>query len=300
MRALYLLLMAVVIALAPATASAAPERILSVGGSTTEIVFALGAGARLVGVDTTSLYPAAAMHLPNVGYVRQLSAEGVLSLKPDVVLAGSEAGPPNVLKQVETAGVQVIQMEPGYTPEAVVAHIKTIGDVLHRAPQAAALADAFKVDIATVKAEIDAVKVKPRVMFLLQAGRGAMLVSGTDTAANAMIELAGAHNAVTGFSGYKPFSPEAAALAAPDILLMTSDTVQGQGGKDAVLASPALALTPAGQNKRLVTMDALYLAGFGPRLAHALHDLAAKFHPDHVFAPLAERPWVSGSTGQGG
>ena len=292
MRHLYLLVIASAVAFATAARADAPERILSVGGSTTEIVYALGAGDRLVGVDTTSLYPEAATHLPNVGYVRQLSAEGLLSLHPDVILAGSEAGPPNALAQVEKTGVKILRMSAGYTSDAVDQHIAAISHELHREKEAAALQAAFNADMATVTTEIAKVTKRPRVMFLLQAGRGAMLVSGRGTAADAMIALAGGENAVTGFDGYKPFSPEAAALTAPDVLLMTSDTVAALGGEEAVFKQMAIALTPAGRNHKLVTMDALYLAGFGPRLAHALHDLASKLHPDQSFPALPERPWT--------
>ena len=292
MKHLHLLVFAAAVAFATVARADAPERILSVGGSTTEIVYALGAGDRLVGVDTTSLYPEAATHLPNVGYVRQLSAEGLLSLHPDVILAGSEAGPPNALAQVEKTGVKILRMSAGYTSDAVDRHIVAIGRELHREKEAAVLREAFDADMTSVTTEIAKVTKRPRVMFLLQAGRGAMLVSGKGTAADAMITLAGGENVVTGFDGYKPLSPEAAALAAPDVLLMTSDTVAALGGEEAVFNQTAITLTPAGRNHKLVTMDALYLAGFGPRLAHALHDLAAKLHPDQSFPALPERPWT--------
>ncbi len=280
------------LSLVTAAHAATPARVVSVGGSTTEIVYALGAGGSLVGVDTTSLYPSVATELPNIGYVRQLSAEGLLSLKPDLLLTGSEAGPATALQQAEAVGVPIVKMSEGYTPEAVEAHIETVGKALGREAEAAELRAAFSADIATVHAEIAKTTSKPRVLFVLQTSRGAMLVSGTDTAASAMIELAGGVNAVTEFTGYKPFSPEAATLAAPDVILMSDQTVEALGGTETVLAESAFQLTPAGQNGRVVMMDALYLAGFGPRLAHALHDLAAELHPEHEFAPLPARPWT--------
>lgn len=288
----FTLLVAAGIAVATATHADTPQRVVSVGGSTTEIVVALGARERLVGVDTTSLYPASVTDLPNIGYVRQLSAEGLLSLRPDIVLAGSEAGPATALEQARAAGIEIVTMSEGHTPEAVARHIETVGRVLGRETEAADLLDAFKADFATVEADLARVTTKPRVLFILQTGRGAALVSGTDTAAHAMIELAGGVNAVTEYTGYKPFSPEAAALAAPDVILMTDQTVDTLGGKDSVLSEAAFAATPAGRDGRLVTMDALYLTGFGPRLAHAAHDLAVKLHPAHEFAPLPERAWT--------
>ena len=268
------------------------ERIVSVGGSTTEIVYALGAGGRLVGADTTSIYPAAADALPDVGYVRQLSAEGLLSLSPDLILAGGEAGPDAALSQTEAAGVRIVKLREGYTPTEVQNHIATVGAALGLEAQAAALNEILQDDIEQVRADIAKLDTRPRVLFLLQAGRGGMLVAGDHTAAKSMIELAGGESAVTGFSGYKPFSPEAATQAAPDVLLVTDQTIEMLGGTEKLLADPALAATPAGQAKRIVSMDALYLAGFGPRLAHAVRDLAAALHPDTEIAPLPARPWT--------
>jgi iron complex transport system substrate-binding protein len=273
-------------------AHAEDARIVSVGGSTTEIVYALGAESELVGVDSTSLYPKAASEFPDVGYVRQLSAEGLLSLRPTLILAGAEAGPEAALTQTEAAGVRIVKLDEGYTPGEVAEHIETVGAALGREEKAAEVADIFLADVKAVLAEVAKVKTHPRVLFMLQAGRGPMLVSGKHTAASAMIELAGGVNAVSEFSGYKPFSPEAATLAAPDVILMTNETVEALGGADAVFSQAALAPTPAAQNGNLVSMDALYLAGFGPRLAHAIHDLAEKLHPEHEFTALPARPWT--------
>ena len=208
-----------------------------------------------------------------------------------MVLAGSEAGPATALDQARAAGVEIVTMREGYTAGTVAAHIETVGRALGREAEAARVLDAFKSDIAAVEADIARISEKPRVLFILQTGRGASMVSGTGTAAHAMIELAGGVNAVTGYRGYKPFSAEAATIAAPDVILMTDQTVDAIGGGDSVLSAAAVA-TPAGRNGRLVTMDALYLAGFGPRLAHALHDLAVKLHPVHQFTPLPEREWT--------
>ena len=268
------------------------ERIVSVGGSTTEIVYALGAGEHLVGADTTSIYPAAADALPDVGYVRQLSAEGLLSLSPDLILAGGEAGPDAALAQAEAAGVRIVKLKEGFTPAEVQSHIETAGAALGREAEAAALSETLRSDMEQVLADVAKLDTRPRVLFLLQAGRGGMLVAGSNTAATSMIELAGGESAVSGFSGYKPFSPEAATQAAPDILLVTDQTIEMLGGAEKLLADPALAATPAGQAKRIVSMDALYLAGFGPRLAHAVRDLAAALHPGAEIAPLPARPWT--------
>lgn len=270
-----------------------PLRVLSVGGAVTETVYALGAGDRLVAVDSTSYYPAAAKSLPNVGYVRSLAAEGLLSLKANVLLAGPEAGPPEILDQVAGAGMKVVRLHDGFTLQSDIDRIEMIGEVLGRKAQARALTDALTKDMATVKAEVAKARSHPRVLFLLATGHGAPMVAGQGTAADAMITLAGGVNAVEDVQGYKPLSPEAAIAATPDILMMMSQSVDAMGGEAAVLAEPNIAHTKAAQTKRLVVVDGLYGLGFGPRLAHAVHDLAVAFHPDEAFPALPARAWTT-------
>tara|TARA_R110000868_G_scaffold166806_3_gene400918 strand:- start:5493 stop:6383 length:891 start_codon:yes stop_codon:yes gene_type:complete len=290
----HLALASVLIALtATATFADAPKRVLSVGGSVTETVFALGMGDTVIAVDDTSYYPWEATHnLPKVGYVRSLAAEGLLSLKSDLLVAGPEAGPPQILDQVQQAGLKVVQLSMGYSPELTLAHIKDIGAALDRSTEAEALTAILAQDLATIQAEIAKTKSKPKVLFLLNAGQGASMAGGRGTAADAMIALAGGVNAAAEIHGYKPISPEAAIVAQPEILMMMSQTVEALGGKDAVLTLPGLAELPAVRNKRLLVLDGLYSLGFGPRLAHAVRDMAADFHPETNFLPLPEREWT--------
>ncbi|MEN6544164.1 ABC transporter substrate-binding protein [Parvibaculum sp.] len=274
-------------------AAEAPKRVLSVGVAATETVFALGAGDALVGIDQSSVFPREKTKaLPNVGYVRALSAEGLLSLKADVMIAGPEAGPPAALDQAEAAGLHIVRLHEGYTPEEAVARIREIGKALGREAQAESVANTLSDDLATVKMAVAAAKTHPRVLFVLQAGRGAPMAAGAGTAADAMIGLAGGVSAVGQIKGYKPLSPEAAAAAAPNIIVMMKDTVDAIGGENAVYAMPEIAQTPAARERRLVVVDGTYSLSFGPRLAHALRDLAASFHPEAKFPVLPEREWT--------
>jgi iron complex transport system substrate-binding protein len=238
------------------------------------IRYALGAGARLVGVDTSSTYPEAATRLPQVGYQRALSVEGILSLRPSLVLATAEAGPPAVLHQLQTAGIPVLTIPAPYTVEGVQVKIWLIAQALELSSQGEQLVQALTRDIAMTSALLQSARVHPRVLFLYARGQGALQVSGRGTAADAMITLAGGVNAVTGYEGYKPLTPEAAIAAAPDVLLMPARGLDSVGGIDGLLQAPGVALTPAGQERRIIAMDDLYLLGFGPRLGQAVRDLA--------------------------
>lgn len=269
------MVLAVCLALAIAPASAAPpSRVVAVGGAVTEMVYALGAGTALVGADSTSVHPSEAGRLPRVGYMRQLSAEGVLSLKPGLVLATAEAGPPAVLEQIRGAGVRLERLHVRHSPEAVRENIRTIADALGRGAAGDALLQRFDADWNATRARVAAMPTRPRVLFVMAHG-GAPMVGGRDTAADAMVTLAGAVNAASGITGYKPLTAEAALAAAPDVILVTDQALE-TGGIDALLQRPGLALTPAGRAKRVATMDAVLLLGFGPRLPQAVDELAAK------------------------
>jgi iron complex transport system substrate-binding protein len=244
-------------------------RIVSLGSPVTELVYALGRGDSLVGRDSSSLFPEEALALPDVGYHRQLSAEGVLSLAPSLVLATAHAGPPEAIEQLRAAGVTVLLLPEEATAEGARARALAAGDALDRDEAAQALAAQLDAELRGLAPLTKA----PKVMFVYARGGVALEVSGQETAADEMIRLVGAQNAISGYTGYKPLTPEAAIAAAPDVLLMTTRGVESAGGADTIWENPALLATPAGQNRRLIVMDDLLLLGFGPRLPEAARQL---------------------------
>jgi iron complex transport system substrate-binding protein len=263
-------------ALVPAGAT---ERIVSTAGSLTETLFALGAGSEVAAVDVSSVYPAEAAALPKVGYARQLSAEGILSLDPTVVFATTDAGPPEVLKHLEAAQVRVVTLDNEHTPEAAARRIREIGAVLGRVDAAGRVVAQLEAELAEAAARVAETADRPRVLFIYARGGGTMNVAGRDTSAEAIIALAGGVNAVDGFSQYKPLTAEAAVEAAPDVLLVTTRGLQASGGVEGLLKQPGLSLTPAGRAGRIVAMDDLLLLGFGPRLGQAARELCQHLHP---------------------
>lgn len=270
-------------------ALALEPRIVSAGGTATEILYALGAQGGLVGVDTTSLYPAAAQGHTSIGYVRNLSAEGVVSLNPTLVIAAAEAGPPPILAQIKAAGIPVLPLVDGYTEDAVLTRIGQIGAAIGKKPEAAKLQDSVRRDLAAVRQALGGIKERPKVLFVLSAARG-LVVAGDDTSAGTMIALAGGQNAVTGFTGYKPLTPEALLAAAPNVILTASHVVAALGSLDALTQHPNLTLTPAVKEGRIIVRDALFLLGFGPRLGSAVLDLARALHPNAGLPKLAALP----------
>ncbi len=260
-------------------------RIVSVGSALTEIVFALGAEDLLVGVDTTSQYPAAAQALPQVGYMRALSAEGVLSLKPTLVIATTAAGPATTLDQLRATGIEVVVLPERYDYDSVIAKIAAVGHVTAKQTAAEAMIARGRADMAKLAKQIAAATRKPRVLFLLSMGGGAPQAAGRDTAADGIIRLAGGVNAIDSYAGYRPLTPEAVIASRADFILVTRQTVQAMGGIETILNQPALRQTPAGRAGKVLEFDTLLLLGFGPRTPQAAQELATALHPDLTRAP---------------
>lgn len=268
---------------AAATACSGPEgmRLVSVGGALTEIVHALGAQDRLVGVDSTSVHPAAAMELPDVGYLRTLPAEGVLSLAPTLVIAEDDAGPAAALDQIRMTGTELVIVPDDHTIEGVATKIATVAGLLECTQEGEAMIADLRRGADALAAAVAGLESRPRVMFLLNIGQGAPMGGGAQTSADGIIALAGGTNALAAIEGFKPVSAEATIAARPDVILMARTSVESLGGREAVLALPQIALTQAGRNERLVVMDGLLLLGFGPRTVQAARELAEALHgPD--------------------
>jgi iron complex transport system substrate-binding protein len=255
------------------------SRIVSVGGAVTEILYALGLEQRIVGVDTTSLYPPRALaEKPKVGYMRQLSSEGVLSLGPSLVLATEGAGPKETLGVLEAARVPFVLVPDRFSGEGIVAKIGLIAKATGTTARGDCLAGIVRNDLQALDAVRKHVDRPRKVLFILSFLNGRPMVAGRQTAAAGIIKLAGAVSALVDYDGYKLVSDEAVIAAQPDVVL----AMEREGFRiDAktVFEHPAFVTSPAAANKAFVSMEGLYLLGFGPRSARAARDLAIAVYP---------------------
>ncbi|NCC41087.1 MAG: hemin ABC transporter substrate-binding protein, partial [Gammaproteobacteria bacterium] len=260
-------LLALILILLPGAVPAA-ERLVSVDGAVTEIVYALGQGTRLVGVDTTSLYPPETRTLASVGYKRSLSAEGLLSLSPDLVLATEDAGPPEVLNQIRAAGVEVRRIPDQATLDGLRTKIRAVATALDAPEAGEALIAHIELQLAQLERALGRIEDRPRVLFLMVVGSGIAHSAGRGAPVDTLIRLAGGENVLhETVEDYKPLSPEAALAAAPDVILVSDHGLKDLNGIDGVLGRAGLAATPAGQARRVIALDRTLLFHFGPRIA---------------------------------
>lgn len=250
------------------------QRIVAIGGSVTEIIYALGEQDRLIARDQTSTYPPEAQDLPDVGYIRRLSPEGLLSANPDLVIAMEGYGPPEAKSVIAAAGIPIAEIPEGYDGAAILEKIRATAAALGTPEKGEELAAEVQTDLQAAQKAAKAAGSPTRILFILALQDGRIMAAGTDSHADGIIRMAGAENALAGFSGYKQVTDEAIITAQPDVVLMM-DRGGGDhdGTEEALFALPAIMATPAGKNRRLIRMDGLYLLGFGPRTADAIRDL---------------------------
>jgi iron complex transport system substrate-binding protein len=255
------------------------SRIVSVGGAVTEILYALGLDQRVVAVDTTSLYPPRALaQKPSVGYMRQLSAEGVLALGPSLALAAEGSGPPQTLAVLEAASIPFVLVPERFTGDGIIEKIRLIAQATGAAERGECLARSVEADLAALAALRARIDEPRKVLFILSFVNGRPMVAGRATAADGIINLAGARNAISDYDGYKPVNDESIIAARPDAILVM-ERASFQLDAPTVFAHPAFAATPAAAQRAFVSMEGLYLLGFGPRAARAARDLALALYP---------------------
>ena len=214
--------------------------VISIGGDITEIIYALGKIDQVIGRDTTSFHPESVTRLPDVGYVRQLGAEGLLSLSPDLIIASPETGPPEVVEQIRQTGIPFVLTEGGFNLAGLLKRIETIGKTLDAETEAERLSQSIIAKMQKIDQKLAAVSRKPKVLFLMSASDGSPMAAGKDTAADAIINLAKGENIFENQSGYKAYSYEALADARPDIIMMMEHSLASLGGIETIQAHPAL------------------------------------------------------------
>ena len=280
---------------APGAEAAPAQRILAIGGAVTETLYALGLEDRIVAVDTSSTYPPRALaEKPNVGYMRALSPEGVLSVGPDLIIAVESAGPPDAVKVLKGASIPFETLPEARGAETVLANIRRVARLAGVPERGEELAQAVAADFAAL-AQMRARIATPRsAIFVLSASGAAPVVGGAGTGAQAMFDLAGVANAVQGLNGYKPAVGEALLAADPYAIVLMKDQNHALSD-DAIRAMPAFAGARATAEGRLFRINGGYLLSFGPRTPQAARDLAARVYPELDLPALPARAWAAGT-----
>jgi iron complex transport system substrate-binding protein len=258
------------------------SRIVVLNGDIAEIIFALGLGDSVVGTDISATYPEEAAAKSSVGYQRALSAEGILSLEPTLVIGDQNAGPPEVLDQVRSAGVPTLILKAYFSIDDIETKITNIAHALGVPNRGAALWANTEADINEAKAIARDAKTEPKVAFLYLRGAQVQFIGGRGSGADSLIAAAGAIDAgsASGLSAFVPITAEALVEAEPDAIIVLSAGLESVGGIDGLLKVPGVAETPAGENRAIYDFEDQFFLGLGPRTGQALLELVQSLHPE--------------------
>ncbi|PNL50756.1 hemin ABC transporter substrate-binding protein [Proteus mirabilis] len=259
------------------------ERWVIAGGSITELVYAIGAGNKVVGVDETTSYPEQTQTLPHIGYWKQLSTEGILSLRPSTFVTWDDAEPKMVLRQLAQHNVKVISLpRTPATFELMLKNIRTLAISLDKQKEAEALIGSLQSRLAVINAKNSQIKQKVKVMFFLSPGGGIPQVAGKTSVADAILHLAGGENIAT-HENYRIYSAEAIIAANPELIVITTQSQKNQTGglraSEGLASVPGVSMTQAWKTQRIIEIDQSLILGMGPRIVDAVELLHQQFYP---------------------
>lgn len=280
-RVLPSLLALLLAACATETARSGP-RVVCVSKQINEYLYAIHAESVLVARDLTSIYPPQITKLPSVGYHRALSAEGIISMRPTMLLTDGNLGPDAVVDQVKKVGIPVVVMNPGSSPDSAQALMARLGKEFHHERDADSVIAKWNHDMAAVLADTSMWDKGPRprvlVMHFGQIANDYLAIK-RGTPADQIIRWAGGENAIDSVGGMLRLTPELIAKAAPDIIIATDVGYDRVGSADKFAALPGVSLTPAGRAARIYRVDETEVMYYGPRTPASLEKIVKWLHP---------------------
>lgn len=257
----------------------ANQSIISLNGTVSEILVALGLESNIIGVDVSSVYPESLKQKTQMGSSHSYNVESIIVAKPKYVIGFKERGlRPDQITQIEQTGIKVINYDQEYSIEGTKGIIVQLADLFQKQAEGKALIDKIDKDLASIKNTTSSKK--PKVLFIYARGAKTLQVAGKGTQMNEMIIMAGGQPAFEEtFDGFKPLTTEALVSANPDYILLFGSGIESLEGIEGVLNIPGVKETTAGKNKAIIEMEGLKLSGFGPRVGEAVKELHEKIYP---------------------
>ena len=241
-----------------------PSRVVVAGGSIAEILYSLEAGGLIVAVDSTAAYLPEASALPSVGYVRNLSAEGILALKPSLILGEHDMGPAEVLNQISSVEVEVKRIEERHSTQGIIDKFICIARVLDKEGAAREILKSQFAEIVTSLEKVNVASADvPRAALILNFVDNQPIVAGANTSGDGLLRMAGAENVFSDVEGWKPLSRELLIAANPEHIVVTERALKSIGGLQGMLSDPLLASTDALSSDNVHAYGGMSLLGFG-------------------------------------
>ena len=256
------------------------SRIVVAGGSITEILFFLNESKNIVAVDTTSNYPEDAKNYPSIGYVRALSAEGVLSLNPTLIIGENDMGPENVLEQLKKTKIELRVLDEKNSVKGIQDKVSCIASILGKNKD-----DNFEKNISLEKS-VSKLKViskanskkNIRGLVILMMQGTSPVVAGRNTSGGDFLKMIGSKNTMSSFEGWKPAGKEAILLSNPNFILITKRATKNYGSLNSFLKESGIEMTEAARTKNVFSLDGMSFLGFGPRTINSGLEISDKIY----------------------
>ena len=248
--------------------------IVVAGGSITEIIYFLNLQNKLVGVDVTSNYPLNAKKLPSIGYIRNLSIEGLLSLKPNLILAEESIGPPIIVKQLNKTSVEFRIIKNNYTIDGINEKFLCISKILDIEIKNNIDYKKFVNNVKKLKSFVkNNNKEKKDILLILMMKGTSPIIAGKNTSGHGFIKMIGQNNSMSKVSGWKPVSSEEILIANPNYIIVTKRALKDFTSIEKFLKLPGISSTKAAKNKNVFIKDGMSLLGYGPRTINVAKEI---------------------------
>ena len=253
------------------------SKIVVAGGSITEIVYFLGMEDKLVGVDITSNFPKEAKKLKSIGYLRNLSIEGILSLSPGLVLAEEDIGPPIIINQLRKTSIDLRIIKEKNNLNGIRNKIMCISKILNTSLDENEDFIEFEDKLHMVRKlkKINSEKIKKILLILMMRG-ASPVVAGKNTSGQGFIDMIGHENSMNDLNGWKPVSSEEIIKKNPDYIIITKRAFKNFSSLDQFLSIPGISSTLAAKKKNIIVKDGMSMLGFGPRTINVALDIDKK------------------------
>ena len=243
------------------------SRIVVAGGSITEIIYFLNSEEKIVALDVTSNYPEKAKELPSIGYVRNLSAEGILSMNPSIVFGEDDMGPPGVIKQLRDINIDLRIIPEEKTIDGILDKIYCIASIIDKVPNAESKINSTLIpDILSIEKRLSTSTLIPkRVMFIFSIKGNKIIVAGSGTSGDGFIKMTGSENIFSTIEGWKSVSQEAIIKENPDYVIMSKRDLHNSKTIKSISENPIFKNIRAFEDQNIIFDDAMAMLGFGPR-----------------------------------
>jgi|TARA_B100001093_G_scaffold471304_1_gene493467 iron complex transport system substrate-binding protein len=253
------------------------SKIVVAGGSITEIVYFLGMEDKLVGVDITSNFPKKAKKLKSIGYLRNLSIEGILSLRPGLVLAEEDIGPPIIVNQLRKTSIDLRIIKEKNNLNGIRNKIMCISKILNTSldENEDYVKLQNKLHMVRKLKKINSKKIK-RILLILMMRGSSPVVAGKNTSGQGFIDMIGHENSMHDLNGWKPVSSEEIIKNNPDYIIITKRAFKNFASLDQFVSIPGISSTLAAKKKNIIVKDGMSMLGFGPRTINVALDIDKK------------------------